>query len=331
MGGPCLHMPVAYLSRLTDAHHTLARVAQEAGLSAPGLPATSGGAFNPFQSSSQATDTTRKAPGSDKWKTEADRVREEVKRREIENREKVDLAPPMPLNPSAFWLSAGKRLEDVVREGADPMEDRAADNALLQDQVAAAKQCLQQTSTFESAEKKRLAELSKKKVHARCILRVICPDKSVLQVTFRAGDKGDHVVAQITPLLAPRIRESRWYLYQSPPLKRLAPRETMQQAGFTPGANMYLGFDGEKPGPPYLEDSLVAQLGEAPAQNRGVTSTGGFEVGRTFNGEAMGWGSGQKLGGADKAGASPAAAAAAAPVAAGVPAYQGNPTPMEEG
>merc|ERR1712232_902564 len=120
-----------------------------------------------------------------------------------ENREKVDLAPPMPLNPSAFWLSAGKRLEDVVREGADPMEDRAADNALLQDQVAAAKQCLQQTSTFESAEKKRLAELSKKKVHARCILRVICPDKSVLQVTFRAGDKGDHVVAQITPLLAP--------------------------------------------------------------------------------------------------------------------------------
>jgi len=322
--GPLLSMPVAYLSRLTDAHHTLAQAAHEAGMPVPPLP---GGSFNPYQSNLQKTDSTRASKAPDAWKSEADRMREEVKRRQQEMREKVESAPPVDLRPTAFWLSAGRRLEDVVRETAEATEERSTDNALLQAQMASAKAAINGTNCkFESADKKRLAELRGKRVHEFCILRIICPDKSVLQVHFRSGDTGEHVVSQVAPLLAPQVRETSWYIYQSPPLKRLAPRERLAAAGFTPGANVYLGFDGNKPGPPYLEAALVSQLGPAPQEGqRGVNAP----AGPTFSGEAMGWGVGQRLGGA------PAAPAAAAPVApAGTdsaPAAAGGPsTAMEE-
>jgi len=314
--GPMLFMPVAYLARLTDAHHTLARSAQQVGMTVPSLP---GSSFNPYQSSVRNMDSSS-AKASSAWKTEADQVREEVKKRQRELREKVDSAPPVDLRPTAFWLSAGRRLEEVVQEAAASAEDRAADNALLQAQVASAKAAISGANCkFESADKKRLAELRTKRVYAFCVLRVVCPDKSVLQVHFRAGDTGEHVLSQIAPLLAPHVREASWYVYQSPPLKRVAPRETMTAAGFTPGANLYLGFDGQKPAAPFLEASLVAQLGPPPEEGqRGVNAP----AGPTFSGEAMGWGVGHKLGGG------PAPAAPAAPAAGGAPAGA-DPAPMQ--
>lgn len=57
-----------------------------------------------------------------------------------------------------------------------------------------------------------------------------------------------------------------------------------------------------RPSPPFLEASLVAQLGPQPELHRGVNAS----AGPTFNGEAMGWGVGKKLG-AVAAGAPPAA------------------------
>lgn len=322
-----LSMPVAFLSRITDAHHTLARAAQEAGLNAPPLPSSGGGVFNPFQSIHQATDTTRSSKAPQAWKSEADRLRDEVKKREIEAKTKVEEAPPVDLQASAFWLSAGRRLEEVIREATNPAEDRSTDNALLVEQVAAAKATIAGApGKFESADKKRLAELSKKRLYENCILRVICPDKSVLQVKFRAADHGSHVLTQLEPLLAQSVRAARWYIYQSPPMKRLGPRETLAAAGFTPGANVYLGFEGEKPAPPYLEDSLVAQLGPPPEIQRGCGAFGApVAAGPTFSGEAMGWGSGQRLGAGPGSGqTAPAAAASAAAAAA-------EPAPMEEG
>jgi len=288
--GPLLDMPVAYISRLTDAHHTLARLATEAGMAVPPLP--NSGGFNPFQSKVQNMDSTRSAKASQAWKTQADQTREEVKKRQREINEKVDGAPPVPLQPSAFWLSAGRRLEEVVREASRATEDQSSDSALLQNHVASARREIAGREQFQSADKRRLAELQGKRVHEFCILRVICPDKSVLQAHFRAADSGEHVMSQIMPLLAPEVQSAGWYLYQSPPLKRLELRKTMAGAGFTPGANVYLGFEGTKPGPPYLETGLVAQMGPAPALERGVNAP----AGPSFSGEAMGWGTGQRLG-----------------------------------
>ncbi|CAE8699468.1 unnamed protein product [Polarella glacialis] len=157
--------------------------------------------------------------------------------------------------------------------------------------MAAAKSAISgSNSKFESADKKRLAELLTKKVHQMAILRVTCPDKSVLQVHFRSADTGEHVLEQIKPLLAEHVRERSWYIYQSPPLQKIQPKVTLVKAGFAPGANLYLGFDGEKPAPPFFEPGLVRQLGAPPQVLGGV-------VAPTFSGEAMGWGSGQSLGG----------------------------------
>mmetsp|Transcript_85122 Transcript_85122/g.237531 ORF Transcript_85122/g.237531 Transcript_85122/m.237531 type:complete len:426 (+) Transcript_85122:179-1456(+) len=326
--GGLFTMPVAYMSRLTDAHHTLANAARQVGLIPPPVPTPGGAVFNPYQSNRQSMDGTRTAKAPDTWKTEADRVREEVKRREVENKRKIDAAPPVDMNPSAFWLSAGRRLEEVIREGTNPSEDRAADNNLLSAQVASAKAAIAGSETFQSADKKRLEDLSRKRVHERCVLRIICPDKSVLQATFRSGDTGAHVVERLKPLLAPHIREASWYFYQSPPMQRLAPRATLASAGLTPGANMYLGFDGAKPAGPYLDEPFVAQMGPPPQGERGVTQAGGFDVGTTFSGEAMGWGVGKKLGGtapnsSNSGAGAPSIAAASPPETA--------PAPMQEG
>merc|ERR1719336_990999 len=260
-----LLMPVAHLMRLTDAHHTLAQSARGAGLPVPELPATG---FNPFSSTVQAADTTSTAKASQSWKGETERLRDEVKKRQRLMKEKVEMAPPIDLQPTAFWLSGGRKLEEVIRETAHASsEEGAADNALLLAQVASAKAALQGTKAkFESADKKLLSDLSRKKVHEFCILRVVCPDRSVLQAHFRSRDRGDQVLALLAPLLAPHVREAGWYIYQSPPLRRLNPQESLVQAGFAPGANLYLGFEGgNRPEPPYLAADLVSQLGAPPA------------------------------------------------------------------
>ncbi|CAK0831901.1 unnamed protein product, partial [Prorocentrum cordatum] len=300
-----LQMPVAFFMRLTDAHHVLAQHAARAGLPAPGLPG--GGGFNPYLSNRQSTDSTRTPKAPEAWKSEAERLREEVKRKQQEMREQVEAAPAVDVKPSCFWLSAGRRLEEAVREAEEqsPEEARAADNALLQSQVASAKSAIAGPSKFESADKRRLADLSRTRVYAFCILRIICPDKSVLQVQFRAGDRGARVLEAIRPLLAPQVQAAGWYIYQTPPLRKLNPQETLEKAGLTPGANMYLGFEQDKPPPPYLEARLVAQLGPAPQEEgRGVNAA----AGPTFSGEAMGWGSGKRLGGGAAAAPAPAAA-----------------------
>lgn len=319
-----LFMPVAHLMRLTDAHHTLTRAAQEAGIEAPPLPSSG---FNPFSSTVQAADTTTTAKAPQSWKGETERVRDEVKKRQRELKEKVDSAPPVDLQPTAFWLSGGRRLEEVIRETAEAdTADRATDNALLQAQVASAKNAINSTNTkFESADKKLLSDLSRKKVHEFCILRIVCPDKSVLQVHFRACERGEQVLGLIAPLFAPHVREAGWYIYQSPPLKRLSPKETMRQAGFTPGANLYLGFEGgARPEPPYLMPSLASQLGPSPAASEGVNAPA------SFSGEAMGWGVGQKVGGSTAAAAPAAASAAAGPAVAGTAVGSASdPVPME--
>lgn len=287
--GALLLMPVAYISRLTDAHHALAQASRVAGLSAPPLPA---GSFNPYQATSQRVDCA--APGvttaTEAWRNQADRLQEEVKRREHELKERLEKVAPVPLRPTAFWLSAGRRLEDVVRETAELPSEDVADAALLQSALISAKAASSNgNGNFESAAKNRLAQLSRTRIHEICVLRVICPDKSVLQVRFRAIDTGEHVLAELGPLLASHVRSAGWYLYQSPPLRRLQPKETLAAAGLAPGASLRLGFESgadARPSPPYLAPNVLAQLGPRPqgeAEDQGTstspTGSGGHRLG----------------------------------------------------
>lgn len=295
--GGLLYMPVAYILRLTDAHHVLAGVAKEAGVSVPAMP---GGSFNPCSSMVQSVDTTRSAKAPEAWKTQAESLRDEVKKRERELREEVEQAPEVPLRPAAFWLSAGRRLEEVIREAEQDSEERVSDNHLLKEQVASAKQALSGNHTFESADKKRLAQLQRAKAHQSCVLRIICPDKSVLQVHFRSAEKGEKVLEAIKPLFSDAVQASRWYVYRSPPMERMNPKASLSASGLAPGAVMYLGFDGEKCGPPFLQADLVDQLGPCREES-GVTAPS------SFTGEAMGWGAGHRLGTTSTAAAAAAA------------------------
>eukprot|EP00434_Breviolum_minutum_P013623 symbB.v1.2.012009.t1/scaffold769.1/size163963/13 len=298
---PELYMPVAYILRLTDAHHVLAGVAKEAGVTVPAMP---GGSFNPCSSMVQSVDTTRSAKAPEAWKSQAESLRDEVKKRERELREEVEQAPEVALRPAAFWLSAGRRLDEVIREAEQDSEERTSDGHLLKEQVASAKQALSGNHTFESADKKRLAQLQRAKAHQSCVLRIICPDKSVLQVHFRSAEKGEKVLEAIRPLFSETVQTSKWYVYRSPPMERMNPKASLLASGLAPGAVMYLGFDGEKCGPPFLRADLLEQLGPCREES-GVTAPS------SFTGEAMGWGAGQRLGSQKSATAATAASAPA--------------------
>lgn len=288
-----LAMPVAYLSRLTDAHHTLALVAQRGGVVAPPLPSNG---FNPYRAGVQKTDMSNGVVGAKAWRDKTERLHNEVKMMQQELQQKVEAAPSVELRPTAFWLAGGRRLEEVIRETAKkPAEDPSTDHALLMQFASSKVAASGAKDTFESADKRRLAELSRARVHDTCVLRVIFPDKSVLQANFRAGDKGDHVMAHLGPLLAPHVRKASWYIYQSPPMKRLSSTETLSAAGLTPGANMYLGFEGERPAAPYLISSLVSQLGPLPREGQHGSSA--IEPPILLGSESANWGKGMTLGG----------------------------------
>lgn len=264
-----LAMPVAYISRLTDAHHTLAREARQAGLAAPPLPACS---FNPYRASCHSTDLVQATSAHTEWRSAAQRLQQEVRQRELAVKESLHSAPPVQLRPSAFWLGAGRNIEEVVRETAVFPLDEAGDQALLLSQLARARSSgAAGQGQFESADKARLATLAQQRLHTTCVLRVICPDKSVLQVHFRAIDTGKQVLARLTPLLAPEVQQASWYLFRSPPVRRLAADETLAAAGLVPGANLYLGFESTaRVAAPFLEQQLAAQLGRRPEGQRAM-------------------------------------------------------------
>jgi len=270
-GEAILAMPVAYISRLTDGHHTLAREARQAGLAAPPLPACS---FNPYRASCQTTDLVQATPAPTAWRSAAERLQQEVRQRELAIKESLHAAPPVQLRPVTFWLGAGCKIEDVVKETAALPRDEVGDQALLLSQLASAtKAGAVGQGQFESADKGRLAKLAHQRMHTTCVLRVLCPDKSVLQVHFRAIDTGKHVMARLTPLLAPHVQQAGWYLFRSPPVRRLAADETLAAAGLVPGANLYLGFEGHaRVAAPYLEQQLAAQLGRRPESQRAMGS-----------------------------------------------------------
>lgn len=308
--GALLWMPVAYIMRLTDAHHTLVGVAGRASLPAPPLP-SAGGGFNPYQSCVTAMDTTKTLKSSEAHKSEADRIREEVRKRQRELQAKVDSVPSIEMRPTAFWASNGRRLDEAVREASAMDEVEHADTDIVKAQVAQIKDAMgSNNSKFENADRKRLAELEKARVYPICVLRISCPDKAVLQGTFRAADTGGHVRSQIEPLLAAHVRAASWFLYSTPPLQKLQAASTLAKAGLAPGANLHLGFDGVKPEGPFLEPGLMAQMGPKPEPPAGVESAG-------FTGEALGWGRGASLAAAEarrEGGQAPSSASGPAPM-----------------
>jgi len=281
-GESVLTMPVAYISRLTDGHHTLAREARQAGLAAPPLPA---GSFNPYRASCQTTDVVQANQAPTEWRSAAERLQQEVRQRELAIKESLHTAPPVSLRPSAFWLGAGRKIEDVVKETAVLPLDEAADQALLLSQLAnSTTSGTVSQGQFESADKGRLAKLAQMRTHTACVLRIICPDKSVLQVHFRAIETGRQVMARLAPFLAPHVQQANWYLFQSPPVRRLAADDTLASAGLVPGANLYLGFEGAaRIAAPFLEGQLVVQLGQRPERQRAMSKESLIGGGKKLN------------------------------------------------
>jgi len=85
--GSLMVMQVAYIVRLTDAHHALADASQRCGCAAPAIPA---GNFNPYQENRLAGGAVKQQ----EWRGEAEQLRDEVKKREQELKDKLNFCRP---------------------------------------------------------------------------------------------------------------------------------------------------------------------------------------------------------------------------------------------
>lgn len=124
----------------------------------------------------------------------------------------------------------------------------------------------QGNTKFESREAKELEKLRRRKVHDLAVLRVQCPDKVVLQLRFAPSTLISEVLAVVAPHIAPHLQS--WYLYQTPPMRKLEGKRTLAQEDLVPGALVHLGVERDERGQavpgPYLSVALMATLPPAP-------------------------------------------------------------------
>ncbi|CEL99305.1 unnamed protein product [Vitrella brassicaformis CCMP3155] len=274
--GEHLILPVAYLSRLTDAHGALTELGREAGVTVPPIPnptpADKHIMFNPYQSSITSTTAEfSRVQGklAEKRFHEVDQIRAELKQKKEDIRRGGE-GDTVELRPVAFHLSRMGRLEDAlsaVQQEREQEETNPGEAGVAQSDIAKIKESMGDGPQFKSRAKQELAKLSKQKVHRQCILRVLFPDKLVLQLHFRPVDTIAHVQQQIKQLLREECRDLPWYIYETPPMRKFTARRTLHDEGLVPGAMVHFAFVGAAngsaaniPQPPYLQASLLTHL-----------------------------------------------------------------------
>jgi len=236
--GDFLVMPNAFLSRLTDGRKALEHIAEEAQVSIPPIP----GRFNPYVASHTAM-SVQPATMNDKRVAEMQQVKSalEQKRRELASQgDKTNTLAP----PRVFWQASLIKLEDAIKrlQQVVAAEEEKDDNLILQDTL----RCMQASnaSKFHSREKTELQQLSKKKVYDVAILRVVMPNKIVLELNFKPKTQWQEVYEVVQECLSDDARFVEWYLYATPPKQKFFRNtETLLSTKLVPGAVVFLGLD----------------------------------------------------------------------------------------
>ncbi|PFH31841.1 PUB domain-containing protein [Besnoitia besnoiti] len=268
-------MDTAYVMRLTDAHHLLSQLAPHAGVEAPPLPSAG---FNPYSSSIVSASGTsyRQIAGkhADQRLVESSKLKEKIKERE--QLLQTGGGEEVPLAPAVYALEelrARERAEkaELLRANATRFEEElAAANAdkpsLTAADIARIKEIMGDGPSFKSRMRQQLEQLEKRKVFKSCTVRVLLPDRVILQLKFAPHQTLKLVRHHIQQFLHPQLRSAetpfgRWFLCETPPLRKVDLKKTLYEEGFVPNCTLHLKFPDECPPFPLpcLDPEALAQ------------------------------------------------------------------------
>ncbi|CAD7948173.1 unnamed protein product [Amoebophrya sp. A120] len=250
--GSKIVMEKAYISRLTDARQILAQVSSRNGLQIqlPPIPMN----FNPFVSSVSTTAGSSaggpQGRAAEKRTQEAAQLQEELsrKRQQLEAMDKPDNSvddsvPRFLLGPPKLcWTQDLGSLKDAIRDSAlDFVGEDENDEDIVRDLVRG----MQGTGAgqFKAREKSELAEFQRKKVYQVVLIRVLFPNKMILEIKCKPNETVRALYAKVGSVLQLQP-DTDFYLYDTPPIRKLTvqSRKTLAAEGLAPGSNLHLGL-----------------------------------------------------------------------------------------
>ncbi|KAK1939426.1 Tether containing UBX domain for GLUT4 [Phytophthora citrophthora] len=95
---------------------------------------------------------------------------------------------------------------------------------------------------FRTQAMRELDELKRKKVFQSALIRVQFPDRAVLQASFHPNETIQDVMDHVTECLADQYQTSKFHLYVTPPMQKLAAMKTLAELNLLPAALMYLSW-----------------------------------------------------------------------------------------
>ncbi|KAL3668228.1 hypothetical protein V7S43_007086 [Phytophthora oleae] len=117
-----------------------------------------------------------------------------------------------------------------------------SDAQLLISSLKARREEMKKTKNFRTQAMRELDELKRKKVFQSALIRVQFPDRAVLQASFHPNETIQDVMDHVTECLADQYQTSRFYLYVTPPMQKLAATKTLAELNLVPAALMYLSW-----------------------------------------------------------------------------------------
>ncbi|KAH8583158.1 uncharacterized protein ELE39_002097 [Cryptosporidium sp. chipmunk genotype I] len=269
-----IELPVAYISRLTDCHHLLAIFCEKNRIDHPKLVScdlTSIDAsgensvkishFNPYVSNISSTSANTNNEISRKIMKfaieERRQIESEIMKRErdmengiVDEHSSQDNGNVTCSKPFAIHSSNIQKFDNLVKaiSDMDSQEDFDEDDTSHFEQSEIQRirdSILGNAPAFKSRSNEYLKSLLKRKVHSHSSIRVVFPDKYILQLQFRPNHTTYDLIQSVKDCINPNISSMDWYVYQSPPILKVVPDKklTLLKAGFVPNAQLYFKLE----------------------------------------------------------------------------------------
>ncbi|OII77651.1 hypothetical protein cand_014670 [Cryptosporidium andersoni] len=254
-----VELPIAYISLLTDCHNFLVALCKKLGISYPKIIP---GNFNPYVAHFSSTNTQNMTrPLEDEF----GKLQTQVKEIEALIEKGYDDYEPC-LKPCIIHSSALGDFDEAIQILKQTPEYDDSDTALMtRSEVDRLKEFFSEGPTFKSRVKEYLKTLKKRSIYSHINIRVICPDKYIIQLQFKLNSTTEDLVNAVKCCLNQNILKYNWYIYETPPVVKILPKNsvTLYQCGYAPRTVLYLKVElpkDMKNKVNYLRDDLMRSI-----------------------------------------------------------------------
>ncbi|XP_053993186.1 uncharacterized protein LOC128884126 [Hylaeus volcanicus] len=233
-----------YLVRLTDGYQIIASFLFDMNIKAPPVPASQ--EFNPFKSSIGTTDQNnslfKPGPLRDMFETRKKNI-------SLSKTDPCETVNNSEVLENPYIFDANIISKNVSNKGSEFLtEDDLSDINPDEYITASIIQQIKNNSLGRRSFKARADVVSQNSIlqssSTHCTLKFYFPNHMILQLDFSPNATLEHVYHSFKKYLKKDIRNSNWYLYESPP-RCVIPcnSETLIARRFLPSAKLFFGFN----------------------------------------------------------------------------------------